>query len=99
MFNRGQADQESDVTIYLIVYYTSEFRRVTPDVEGHIEEFIALSNFAFSNSRIPLRLGLHCILEIDIDVEQEPSKERLRLFKERQGKSNQDRIQRNLEKL
>lgn len=87
MFNRGQADQESDVTISLIVYYTVEFRRVTPDVEGHIEEFIALANFAFANSRIPLRLGLHCILEIDIDVEQAPSKERLRLFKERQGKS------------
>ena len=74
-------------TISLIVYYTYEFGQTTPDVQGHIDGLILNTNIAFQNSKIPLRFKLHCFLEIDIDVEGDTSKERLRKFKQRQGKS------------
>ena len=76
-------------TISLIVYYTAEFGQTTYDVRGHIDGLILNTNIAFANSEIPLRIALHCYLEIDRvpDIEGASSRERLRLFKERQGEN------------
>ena len=76
---QGENDQDTKVTISVIVYYTAEFRQVTPDVRGHIEEFIAIANFALTNSRIPIWLGLHCILEMDIDVKRASSEKKFNI--------------------
>ena len=80
----GEDDQSTVVTVSLIVYYTAEFRRTTPDPAGHIDGFVLNTNIAFTNSKIPLRLDVHCILETDIG-EAATSKGRLREFIESQG--------------
>ena len=72
------------MTVSLIVYYTAEFKRATPDPRGHIDGLLMTANLAFLNSEIPVRLAVHCTLETDIG-EAATSKERLRQFRESQG--------------
>ena len=77
-------DNNTTATVSLIVYYTEEFRRATPDPQGHIDGLIVTANLGFVNSDIPLRLAVHCTLETDIG-EAPTSKGRLRQFFESQG--------------
>ena len=66
LLRRGEDDPNTMATISVIIYYTAEFRRTTPDVRGHVEGLILNTNIAFENSEIPLRLTLYCFLEMDI---------------------------------
>ena len=75
----------TNVTVSVIFYYTKEFEAITPDVKSHVEHLIANTNIIFLKSGIPLRLSSHCILRTKLG-ETPDSAERIREFKESQGK-------------
>ena len=52
----GTRDQTTIVTFTVKFYYTETFAKVTPDVEGWIDNSIAVGNQAMINSLVPVRL-------------------------------------------
>ena len=75
----------TNVTVSVIFYFTEEFEAITPDIKGHVEGLIDNTNIAFLRSGIPVRLAMHCMLKSEIR-EAPDSTERIREFKESQGK-------------
>jgi len=54
------ADTTTIVTYTVKVYYTPEFRAVTADIDGWLDQQIQEVNQGYINSRVPLRVKLHC---------------------------------------
>ena len=52
----GTRDQTTIVTFTVKFYYTETFAKVTPDVEGWIDNSIAVGNQAMINSLVPVRV-------------------------------------------
>merc|ERR1711973_825485 len=48
------------VTYTVKVYYTPEFRDATADIDGWLDQQIQEVNQGYINSRVPLRVKLHC---------------------------------------
>ena len=47
--------------ISLMFYYTKAFKDVTPDIEGEVNQALAITNKGFINSKIPVRVEKFCI--------------------------------------
>merc|ERR1719391_206509 len=54
------ADTTTIVTYTVKVYYTPEFRDATADIDGWLDQQIQIVNQGYINSRVPLRVKLHC---------------------------------------
>ena len=55
-YYRGTRDQTSIATFTIKFYYTEEFAKHTPDIEGWTDSSIALINQAMINSLVPVRM-------------------------------------------
>ena len=79
------------VIINSLIYFTSEFQAVTPDIEGHIGGLIENTNVAFLRSNIPVQLAIHCIVKSPVG-EAPDSAARIREFKQSRGEQNLNSI-------
>ena len=84
LLRRGEEDTTTNVTISVIFYYTKEFEAVTPDIKGHVDHLVEMTNIAFLRSGIPVQLAIHCLLQAQIGEAPE-STDRIREFKQSQG--------------
>ena len=53
-------DINKQVNISLMVYYTEEFADMTPNIQDFINHQISKTNQGYINSKIPVRIHLHC---------------------------------------
>ena len=88
LLKKGEEDSTTKVTVSVIFYFTQDFKAVTADVNGYVEGLIETTNIAFLRSRIPVRLAIHCIMQAEIG-EAPDTTDRIREFKESQGKQGQ----------
>merc|ERR1719350_507221 len=49
------------VTYTIKVYYTRDFARTTTDIPTFVDNLIAVVNQGYINSKLPIRMALHCI--------------------------------------
>ena len=49
-------------------YFTKAFEEVTPDIEGEVNQALAVTNLGFINSKIPVRVEKLCIEKATGDV-------------------------------
>jgi len=60
-------DDISTVVTYSIkIYYTEEFAKVTSDIQGFVDQIIAETNQGYKNSKIPLKIKVHCVEKASI---------------------------------
>ena len=88
LLTKGEEDFTTNVTISIIFYYTRQFQVATPDIRGYVEHLIENTNIAFLRSQIPVKLAIHCLLQAQIG-EAPDSTDRIKEFKQSQGKQNQ----------
>jgi len=85
------ADEDLDLTTHvdysIKFYYTREFKEVTPDVEGFINQAITKTNLAYINSQVPLSAYVLCIEEAEGLEERESASEMLSAFAKLKGDS------------
>lgn len=70
---RSGFDNTTIVNISMMFYYTDSFASVTPNIMDFFHHIIAKTNQGFINSKIPLRVQLHCIERATIDDSTEGS--------------------------
>ena len=63
--NLGLLDRQSQATVKIYVYYTPQYRSRVSDPRGSIRNLIDVTNSAFANTQIPLRLSEFCIEELN----------------------------------
>ena len=63
----------------IFVYYTPQFENKVSDPKGHIRNLISVTNTAFSNTKVPLKLSEFCIEELDVE-ESSDTNQRMRNF-------------------
>ena len=64
---RGRADNDTIVEYSITVHYTREFKAVTADPKTFIQQVIHKTNQGYINSKVALRVRLHCLVESDIE--------------------------------
>merc|ERR1719175_494082 len=57
---RAADDTTTIVTYTVKIYYTKEFKAVTSDIDGFMDQVIQETNQGYINSKVPLRLKLLC---------------------------------------
>jgi len=60
-FTNSSSRQGQMPTYSVKIYYTPEFAAITPDIYDYIQQVIAETNQGYMNSRVNLRVKLHCI--------------------------------------
>jgi len=58
---KGIKDKTTMVTYTIKVYYTPEVKKANKDVPTMVNNIIATTNQGYINSKIPIRLKLHCL--------------------------------------
>merc|ERR1719427_2211456 len=58
---KGIKDKTTVVTYTIKVYYTPEVKKANKDVPTMVNNIIATTNQGYINSKIPIRLKLHCL--------------------------------------
>ena len=58
---RGIDDTDTMAHLSVKMYFTKEYEAVTTDVQGQIENMIAVMNQGFLNTNIKITVHLHCI--------------------------------------
>ena len=66
-------DNTTIIEFSVMVYYTSQFEKQEKDVLGFVNQLLAMTNAGYKNSRVPLRITLHCIEEATIDEADQSS--------------------------
>lgn len=61
---RGRSDTTTPVTDTVSFYYTDDFAAVTTDPEAEINQLVANANAGYMNSKLPIKLEVFCIKEI-----------------------------------
>lgn len=64
---RSGFDNTTLVNISMMFYYTDSFASVTPNIQDFFHHIIAKTNQGFINSKIPLRVALHCLEKATIN--------------------------------
>ena len=64
---RGREDKTTVTTFSVKIYYTREFKSATTDIQGFIQLIIDETNRGFVNSKVPIRIKLHCVEAADIN--------------------------------
>ena len=59
----GSSDRTTIVTYSVMFYYTPEFKAVTADIDGYIDQVIDETNQGYCNSKIPVRVKKFCLEE------------------------------------
>jgi hypothetical protein len=63
---QGEADRARQAVFSVTVYYTTEFKRSTKNVKNFVNQAIAETNAGYMNSKVPIRIKLHCLIESNI---------------------------------
>jgi hypothetical protein len=87
LIEQGQADRARTTVYSVTVYYTKAFKRSTRNVAAFVDQVIAETNAGYINSKIPIRIKLHCLLESSIPDNMDPE-ETLNRFADSMGSSN-----------
>merc|ERR1712215_13765 len=66
LLQKGKADTQTVVEFSVTVYYTKEFKDAIADHEAFIDDLIIVTNQGYINSKIPVRVKLHCAVQLDI---------------------------------
>ena len=61
----GAKDGQSQATVKIYVYYTPQYSSRVSDPRASIRNLIDVTNSAFANTQIPLRLSEFCIEELN----------------------------------
>jgi len=59
-FTNSSSRQGQMPTYSVKIYYTPEFAAITPDIYDYIQQVIAVTNQGYMNSKVNLRVKLHC---------------------------------------
>jgi len=62
----GEADRAREAVYSVTIYYTAEFKRSTKNVKAFANQVIAETNAGYINSKVPIRIKLHCLIQSDI---------------------------------
>ena len=60
-------DTTTIVSYSIMFYYTQDFEDTTADIEGFIEQVVAVTNQGYINSQIPIRASKLCVEKSTID--------------------------------
>jgi len=63
LIQKGRDDSTTVVTYSVMVYYTPQFKIIRPDVSQYVEWVIDETNEGYNNSKLPIKIQLHCIEE------------------------------------
>merc|ERR1712037_11063 len=66
LLEKGKTDQTTVVNYTILVYYTPEVRDSVDDLRTFVDQAIATTNQGYINSKIPLRVKLHCLEETTV---------------------------------
>ena len=88
LLEKGMSDKTTVVTYSIKVYYTPEVKKSTPDIMAMVEQVIATTNQGYINSKIPLRVVLHCVEETEEPEDHFTSVNGLEPFRKYKGGGN-----------
>jgi len=60
-------DEGAIATYSVMVYYTKDFKRSTKNIELFVKQVLAETNQIYANSKVPIRVKLHCLEEATIN--------------------------------
>ena len=63
LLKKGRTDKTTMVTYTIKVYYTPEVKKSVKNIKTMVDQVIAVTNQGYINSKIPLRVTLHCMEE------------------------------------
>ena len=61
LFAKGKEDKTTVVTFSVKVYYTAEVKKKVPNLPTMVDSVIGKTNQGYINSKIPIRIRLHCL--------------------------------------
>lgn len=61
LLKQGKEDTTTVVTYTITFYYTREVNLAVKDIKAYFDQIIAETNQAYINSKIPLRVKIHCL--------------------------------------
>jgi len=63
LIQKGKDDSTTEITYSVMVYYTPQVKKRRPDILKYVEMVIGETNQGYINSKIPIKVKLHCIEE------------------------------------
>ena len=63
LLQKGKVDKTTIVTYTVMIYYTPEVKNAVDDVRALADQVVATTNQGYINSKIPIRVALHCLEE------------------------------------
>ena len=67
MLALGETDTNTVVDFSVMIYYTSEFKAMQPNVEDYVNLMMTETNTGYENSGVKARIHPHCIEQLDIE--------------------------------
>ena len=63
----GTADTTTMIEYSVMVYYTPQMAKITPDIRGFVDQVLAETNQGYRNSRVAMTIRLHCLEKATVD--------------------------------
>jgi hypothetical protein len=70
LIKKGKTDKTTMVTYTIKIYYTPEVRKSVKNIATMVENVVAQTNQGYKNSKIPVRVKLHCMEETTVPEAQ-----------------------------
>ena len=70
LIKKGKTDKTTMVTYTIKIYYTPEVRKSVKNIATMVENVVAQTNQGYENSKIPVRVKLHCMEETNVPEAQ-----------------------------
>merc|ERR1712226_816852 len=70
LLKKGRTDKTTMVTYTIKVYFTPEVKKSVKNIKTMVDQVIATTNQGYINSKIPLRVVLHCMEETTVPEAQ-----------------------------
>ena len=63
----GTADTTTMIEYSVMMYYTPQMAKITPDIRGFVDQVLAETNQGYRNSRVAMTIKLHCLEKATVD--------------------------------
>merc|ERR1719505_540960 len=70
LIKKGKTDKTTMVTYTIKIYFTPEVRKSVKNIATMVENVVAQTNQGYENSKIPVRVKLHCMEETNVPEAQ-----------------------------
>jgi len=68
LIKKGKTDKTTMVTYTIKIYYTPEVKKSVKNIATMVENVVDQTNQGYKNSKIPVRVKLHCMEETSVPI-------------------------------